>query len=233
MDYMMKRRFMNAQATTGEDVPFLETLAAELTDAAYPIDLRHGIAGSWVDLELDLWRVLNTTVDSRGDPADHDLDARAAPLPSGATRRLQHPRHAVLSKAMGSTSQLISALLLAMALISLVVGGVGIMNIMLVSVTERTGEIGLRMAVGTRPRDILRQFLAEAIVPFLLGGAVGIVAGRGVSLSVRTFLHWPTFASLPAILASVGVSATVGVLFGYYPAWKESKLDPIDALRYE
>ena len=138
-----------------------------------------------------------------------------------------------LSKAMGSTSQLMSALLLAVALISLVVGGVGIMNIMLVSVTERTREIGLRMAVGARPRDILRQFLAEAIVLCLIGGAVGIVAGRGVSLAVRTFLHWPTLVSLPAIFASVGVSATVGVLFGYYPAWKASRLDPIDALRYE
>jgi ABC-type antimicrobial peptide transport system permease subunit len=107
------------------------------------------------------------------------------------------------------------------------------MNIMLVSVTERTREIGLRMAVGARPRDILRQFLTEAIVLCLLGGAVGIVAGRGVSLGVRTFLHWPTLVSLPAIVASVGVSATVGVLFGYYPAGKASKLDPIDALRYE
>jgi ABC-type antimicrobial peptide transport system permease subunit len=175
----------------------------------------------------------------------------AEPLIPGAIRQittLLHERHRIkagqpddfnirdmteLSKAMGSTSQLMSALLLAVALISLVVGGVGIMNIMLVSVTERTREIGLRMAVGARPRDILRQFLAEAIVLCLLGGAVGIGVGRGVSLGVRTFLHWPTLASLPAILASVGVSATVGVLFGYYPAWKASKLDPIDALRYE
>ena len=138
-----------------------------------------------------------------------------------------------LSKAMGSTSQLMSALLLAVALISLVVGGVGIMNIMLVSVTERTREIGLRMAVGARPRDILRQFLTEAIVLCLLGGAIGIVVGRGVSLAVRHFLHWPTMISMTAILASVGVSATVGVVFGYYPAWKASRLDPIDALRYE
>src|SRR6185295_15586714 len=130
-------------------------------------------------------------------------------------------------------SQLMSGLLLAVALISLVVGGVGIMNIMLVSVTERTREIGLRMAVGARPRDILRQFLAEAIVLCLVGGAVGILVGRGVSMGVRYFLHWPTMISLPAIFASVGVSATVGVIFGYYPAWKASRLDPIDSLRYE
>jgi ABC-type antimicrobial peptide transport system permease subunit len=138
-----------------------------------------------------------------------------------------------LSKAMGSTSQLMGALLLAVALISLVVGGVGIMNIMLVSVTERTREIGLRMAVGARPRDILRQFLAEAIVLCLMGGALGIGAGRGVSWLLHAFLRWPTVISYPAIIASVGVSATVGVLFGYYPAWKASRLDPIDALRYE
>src|SRR5262249_3430163 len=117
-----------------------------------------------------------------------------------------------ISKAMGSTSQLMSGLLLCVALISLVVGGVGIMNIMLVSVTERTREIGLRMAVGARPRDILRQFLAEAIVLCLLGGAIGILLGRGVSLGVRTFMHWPTEVSIAAILAAVSVSATVGVL---------------------
>jgi ABC-type antimicrobial peptide transport system permease subunit len=138
-----------------------------------------------------------------------------------------------LSRAMGSTSQLMSGLLLCVALISLAVGGVGIMNIMLVSVTERTKEIGLRMAVGARARDILRQFLVEAVVLCLVGGAAGILAGRGGSLLVRYLLHWPTELSVPAIVAAVGVSAAVGVLFGFYPAWKASRLDPIEALRYE
>jgi ABC-type antimicrobial peptide transport system permease subunit len=138
-----------------------------------------------------------------------------------------------LSKAMGSTSQLMSGLLLCVALISLAVGGVGIMNIMLVSVTERTKEIGLRMAVGARSRDILRQFLVEAVLLCLIGGAAGILAGRGGSLLVRSLLHWPTELSLPAIVAAVGVSAAVGILFGFYPAWKASRLDPIEALRYE
>jgi ABC-type antimicrobial peptide transport system permease subunit len=138
-----------------------------------------------------------------------------------------------LSKAMGSTSELMSGLLLYVALISLVVGGVGIMNIMMVSVTERTREIGLRMAVGARARDILRQFLVEAVVLCLIGGAIGIVLGCAGSLAVRFFKHWPTELSVPAIVAAVGVSAGVGVVFGFYPAWKASRLDPIEALRYE
>jgi ABC-type antimicrobial peptide transport system permease subunit len=140
---------------------------------------------------------------------------------------------AEMTRALASTSTLMTNLLLCVALISLVVGGVGIMNIMLVSVTERTREIGLRMAVGARARDILRQFLVEAVVLCLLGGAMGIVFGRGGSFLVRIVMHWPTEPSIPAIVAAVLVSATVGVVFGYYPAWKASRLDPIEALRYE
>jgi len=131
------------------------------------------------------------------------------------------------------TSNTMSGLLLAVALISLVVGGVGIMNIMLVSVTERTREIGLRMAVGARPQDVLWQFLTEAVVLCMFGGAIGILAGRGISLGVRRWMHWPTQLSVPAILAAVIVSVSVGLVFGFYPAWKASRLDPIDALRYE
>ncbi|HLJ93968.1 MAG TPA: ABC transporter permease [Gemmataceae bacterium] len=138
-----------------------------------------------------------------------------------------------MSNALASTSNLMAALLLGVALISLIVGGVGIMNIMLVSVTERTKEIGLRMAVGARAKDILRQFLVEAVVLCLLGGAMGIIFGRGGSFAFRVLLHWPTETSLEAIVAAVVVSATVGVVFGYYPAWKASRLDPIEALRYE
>jgi len=138
-----------------------------------------------------------------------------------------------VTKALASTSQLMGALLLVVALISLVVGGVGIMNIMLVSVTERTRELGLRMAVGARSHHILRQFLVEAVVLCLCGGAIGIAFGRGASMLVRSLARWPTETSLPAILAAVAVSASVGVLFGFYPAWKASRLDPIEALRYE
>jgi ABC-type antimicrobial peptide transport system permease subunit len=138
-----------------------------------------------------------------------------------------------MSNALASTSDLMAALLLCVALISLIVGGVGIMNIMLVSVTERTREIGLRMAVGARARDILQQFLVEAVVLCLLGGAMGIVLGRGASWLVRSVMHWPTEPSLMAIVAAVVVSGSVGIVFGYYPAWKASRLDPIEALRYE
>jgi ABC-type antimicrobial peptide transport system permease subunit len=138
-----------------------------------------------------------------------------------------------VSKALGQTASLMSVLLMVVAAISLVVGGVGIMNIMLVSVTERTREIGVRMAVGARARHILWQFLVEAAVLCLLGGLIGIALGRLGSLGVRTFLHWPTEISIPAIVAAVGVSLAVGLIFGYYPAWKASRLDPIEALRYE
>jgi putative ABC transport system permease protein len=119
------------------------------------------------------------------------------------------------------------------SLIALVAAGIGIMNIMLVSVTERTREIGIRMAVGARARDILRQFLIEAVVLCLSGGIVGILLGRSASMIITSWLHWPTLLSIPAIVASVAVSCTVGIVFGFYPAWKASRLDPIEALRYE
>ena len=138
-----------------------------------------------------------------------------------------------MTKALSSTGTMMTRLLLAVAMISLLVGGVGIMNIMLVSVTERTREIGLRMAVGAWSRDILQQFLAESVILCFCGGAVGILVGRGISLLVRAFLGWPTELSLGAIIAAFVVSVTVGIVFGFYPAWKASRMDPIIALRYE
>jgi ABC-type antimicrobial peptide transport system permease subunit len=135
--------------------------------------------------------------------------------------------------AMSSMSKMMGGLLLIVAMISLAVGGVGIMNIMLVSVTERTREIGLRMAVGARSYHILRQFLIEAVVLCMFGGAIGILLGRSASMLVWYFMRWPVAASWPAIAAAFLVSAGVGIAFGFYPAWKASRLDPIEALRYE
>jgi ABC-type antimicrobial peptide transport system permease subunit len=137
------------------------------------------------------------------------------------------------SRALARTTYVMAGLLLCVALISLVVGGVGIMNIMMVSVTERTREIGLRMAVGARGRDILRQFLTEAVLLCLVGGLAGVLLGHGCAVLVERLLRWPTEASLLVVAAAVSVSAAVGVGFGYYPAWKASRLNPIDALRYE
>jgi macrolide transport system ATP-binding/permease protein len=140
---------------------------------------------------------------------------------------------AEVSNAFERTVQLMGALALSVATVSLAVGGVGIMNIMLVSVTERTREIGLRMAVGANASDILRQFLIESVVLCLTGGFLGILAGRGASLLVGLIMDWPTEPSMGAAVVAVLVSFSVGVTFGYYPAWKASRLNPIAALRYE
>ena len=136
-------------------------------------------------------------------------------------------------KTLTGTSTLMSNLLLVVALISLIVGGVGIMNIMLVSVTERTREIGLRMAVGARSRDILQQFLVESIILCIIGGIAGILLGHGAALLVNLHLGWPIESSPVVVVAAFLVSGLVGIIFGFYPAWKASRLDPIDALRYE
>jgi ABC-type antimicrobial peptide transport system permease subunit len=132
-----------------------------------------------------------------------------------------------------SATRLITTLLLCIACISLVVAGVGIMNIMLVSVTERTREIGLRMAVGARSTDILLQFLIEAVLLCLAGGLMGVALGLGSSWLVTTLLRWPTDWSPLTVFIAFIVSAMVGMIFGFYPAWKASRLDPIEALRYE
>lgn len=140
---------------------------------------------------------------------------------------------AELINTFSSTSQLLTVLLTAIAAISLVIGGIGIMNIMYVSVTERTKEIGLRMSIGARGKDILMQFLVEAILISITGGLIGIVLGITASQLISTFLKWPTLVSESSILLSFLVCAITGIFFGYYPALKASKLDPIEALHYE
>jgi putative ABC transport system permease protein len=136
-------------------------------------------------------------------------------------------------KAQESSAQVMSILLAAIASVSLIVGGIGIMNIMLVSVTERTKEIGLRQAVGAKTKDILTQFLVEAVTLSVLGGVIGIVLGAAASTLISYFAKWNTLVSPTAILMAFAFSAFVGIFFGYYPARKAAFLDPIEALRYE
>ncbi len=202
--------------------------------------------------QVDAIRARNSPLPVRFVNVDQIITAAASTeqIPSAIEEitRLLHERHRIgpdgvddfnirditeMGDAMTESIGQMTRLLMIVAAISLVVGGVGIMNIMLVSVTERTREIGLRMAVGARSRDILWQFLAEAVVLCLGGGVMGILLGRGCSMAVKHFVGWPIESSLVAITISVGVSALVGILFGFYPAWKASRLDPIEALRYE
>jgi putative ABC transport system permease protein len=137
---------------------------------------------------------------------------------------------AELAVVVTTTMQILVAVI---ASVSLVVGGIGIMNIMLVSVTERTREIGIRMAVGATPADVLTQFLIEAVVLALAGGLLGMTVGLGAAVVMARVAGWPVIVSPAMILVACGVSGAVGVFFGYYPAWKASRLDPIDALRHE
>ncbi len=138
-----------------------------------------------------------------------------------------------IAQAASQTGAVMEFLLAGVAAVSLLVGGIGIMNIMMVSVTERTREIGLRMAVGARGATILRQFLTESIVLATIGGCAGVVLGTLGTLLVALFAHWPTAIPLPWIAASVGFASMVGIFFGYYPARRAASLSPIEALRFE
>jgi putative ABC transport system permease protein len=144
---------------------------------------------------------------------------------------LRHPTE--IAEAVKASTQTMEALLAAIASVSLLVGGIGIMNIMLVSVTERTREIGVRLAVGARARDILWQFLVEAVMLSGFGGLLGVGLGILTSERISAWFGWPLLLRTDGIVLAVGVSATVGVLFGFYPAWRAAALDPIEALRFE
>jgi len=138
-----------------------------------------------------------------------------------------------IASAAQGTTKIMTWLLASIASVSLIVGGIGIMNIMLVSVTERTREIGIRMAIGARGSDVLTQFLVESIVMSVLGGAVGLAVGVGGAQVLAHFTGWSTSVPVQAVVIAIGFSAAVGVFFGYYPARKAAALDPINALRYE
>jgi len=138
-----------------------------------------------------------------------------------------------LAETAGEQNRILTILLTGVALVSLLVGGIGIMNIMLVSVTERTREIGIRKAIGAKGRDILMQFLIESVTLSLVGGLIGAALGIGSAVMISTLAKWPTVLSPPAIVLSFAFAAIVGIFFGIYPASKASRLNPIEALRYE
>ena len=138
-----------------------------------------------------------------------------------------------MSGTLSRAGQTMTALLAAIATISLIVGGIGIMNIMLVSVTERTREIGIRRAVGAKSRDVLMQFLVEAVTLGVAGGVCGIIIGFVASFAITTLLQWPATVSFGAVALSFGVAVATGIFFGFYPARRASLLNPIDALRFE
>jgi putative ABC transport system permease protein len=154
-------------------------------------------------------------------------------LQSSAADDFSIRNNADIISRVSSVSDTMTMLLGGVAAVSLVVGGIGIMNIMLVSVTERTREIGIRLAIGAQPGDVLAQFLVEAVVLSVLGGAIGILIGGGVALLLPIVAGWATVLPWNAIALAFGVSAAIGMFFGIYPARKASQLDPIVALRYE
>jgi putative ABC transport system permease protein len=169
-------------------------------------------------------------------PAQEELKVimRAAHgIPNGGTDDFTVRDQTAIAKAATSTSSIMTSLLAAIASVSLIVGGIGIMNIMLVSVTERTREIGIRMAIGARGSDVMLQFLVESIVMCLLGGLLGLVVGVGGASLVGRLTGWTIVTPASAVFLAVGFSAAVGIFFGFYPARKAAGLDPIQALRFE
>ena len=154
-------------------------------------------------------------------------------IPPGGDSDFQMRSQEEIAQAQAAQMGILRTLLLSIAAISLLVGGIGIMNIMLVSVTERTREIGIRMAIGAKGRHVLIQFLFEAVTLAIVGGLIGVGLGIGASLAVGRVLKWPIVVTPLSIALSFGVAAFVGIFFGFYPARKAARLDPIDALRYE
>jgi putative ABC transport system permease protein len=178
-------------------------------------------AEALIPLEDEIRRTLRGT---------HRLDRKSGPE---AMDDFQVRNFTEMLASQVATQKTMAALIAGIAAVSLLVGGIGIMNIMLVSVTERTREIGLRMAVGARRRDLLAQFLVEASVLSGIGGLVGIAIGASGASFAASAMRWPVILAPEWMVLAVGFSAAVGVLFGFYPAWRASRLDPIDALRYE
>jgi len=196
-------------------------------DGGEAVDQLTGLKVEPADLEL-LADHCQTREVKKGDFRATKVDVEIDQSGRGTHRNLSE----ILSVAEQS-SKAMSLLLGAVASISLIVGGIGIMNIMLVSVTERTREIGIRMAIGAKERDILLQFLTEAVLLTLIGGIIGMALGVGGAKLVSAFFDWPTLISPKAILIAFVFSGAVGIFFGFYPARKAAAMNPIEALRYE
>jgi putative ABC transport system permease protein len=179
--------------------------------------------------------LVSTTSPDDMAPAQEEVKAimREAHRLDGAEDDFTVRNQTEIAAAMSSTTKVMSGLLAAIASISLIVGGIGIMNIMLVSVTERTREIGIRMSIGARGSDVLTQFLVESVVMSLLGGVVGLAVGYAGAAVLGHFTGWATSTPVSAVAIAVGFSGAVGVFFGFYPARKAAGLNPIQALRYE
>src|SRR5712692_4536237 len=162
--------------------------------------------------------------------------ARSSGFPSCSSVTFSNPETLTLEqlgKTLDRATRTMTALLAGIAAVSLLVGGIGIMNIMLLSVTERTREIGVRRAVGARARDVRSQFVLEAVALSVTGGIIGVIVGLAAAQGLSHYLHWSTTISPAAVILSVGVAAAVGIFFGWYPAKQAARLDPIQSLRYE
>jgi putative ABC transport system permease protein len=195
---------------------------------------------AFTNVDLVFVSARSEAVQSRAEQEIHGLLRERHRLPPGEKPDFEIRNTAEVANVMNMITGVLTAMLAAIAAISLVVGGVGIMNIMLVSVTERTREIGIRIALGARPRDILRQFLVEAVVLSSVGGVIGVALGVAASAGIAALINvilpstkWPFEVSMPAAVVALLFAASVGIFFGYYPARRASRLDPIEALRYD
>ena len=228
MPYTTTHRLLNL--TKLNDITVTAASSGEVTEVAARIAellrQRHGIAQTQPD-DFTISTQATRAIATGG------LPPNVASAIAGNVRELERVTLEQLAGTLERASSTMRWLLAAVAAVSLLVGGIGIMNITLLSVTERTREIGLRLAVGARRRDILRQFLVEAVAISLAGGVVGVILGVIASTVIASTLRWATVVSPAAVLVAFGVAAAVGVFFGWYPARRAAALDPIDALRYE
>jgi putative ABC transport system permease protein len=228
MPYTTTHRLLNL--TKLNDITVTAASTGEVTEVAKRIAAllrqRHGIKDTQAD-DFTISTQATRAITTGG------LPPNVAAAIAGNVKELERVTLEQLAGTLERSSNTMRWLLAAVAAVSLLVGGIGIMNITLLSVTERTREIGLRLAVGARSRDVMRQFLTEAVAISLAGGVLGIICGIAASFAIASTLRWATVVSPGAVLVAFGVSAAVGVFFGWYPAKRAAMLDPIDALRHE